>query len=68
MHREYASAIPHPEVIAPEGYTLDCAAGASGERGHSVGHILDYANKDYANKVKLYPKLQEYFKEWKPRL
>ena len=64
MHREYASGIPHPGVIAPEGYTLDVALLA---RPGTVDIQLDIF-LDYANIVKLYPKLQEYFKEWKPRL
>lgn len=54
MHREYASGIPHPEVIAPEGYTLDAALLA---RPGNVDIQLDIF-LDYANNVKLYPKLQ----------
>jgi len=64
MHREYASGIPNPEVIAPEGYTLDAALLA---RPGNVDIQLDLF-LDYANNVKLYPKFQEYFRKWKPPL
>jgi pimeloyl-ACP methyl ester carboxylesterase len=62
MRREYSSGIPHPEAIAPEGYTLDAALLA---RPGNVEIQLDLF-LDYANNVKLYPKFQEYFRKWKP--
>ncbi len=64
MRREYAMGIPNPEVIAPEGYTLDAALMA---RPGNVDIQLDLF-LDYANNVKLYPAFQEYFRKWKPPL
>jgi len=64
MRREYAMGIPNPEVIAPEGYTLDAALMA---RPGNVDIQLDLF-LDYANNVKLYPSFHEYFRKWKPRL
>jgi pimeloyl-ACP methyl ester carboxylesterase len=64
MRREYANGIPNPDLIAPEGYTLDAALLA---RPGNVDIQLDLF-LDYANNVKLYPAFQEYFKKWKPPL
>jgi len=64
MRREYFSGIPDPQVIAPEGYTLDAALLA---RPGNADIQLDLF-LDYANNVKLYPKFQEYFRKWKPAL
>jgi pimeloyl-ACP methyl ester carboxylesterase len=64
MRREYGSGIPNPEVIAPEGYTLDAALLA---RPGNVDIQLDLF-LDYATNVKLYPAFQEYFRKWKPPL
>lgn len=64
MRREYSSGIPNPDLIAPEGYTLDAALLA---RPGNVDIQLDLF-LDYANNVKLYPKFQEYFRKWKPSL
>jgi pimeloyl-ACP methyl ester carboxylesterase len=64
MRREYASGIPNPEVIAPEGYTLDAALLA---RPGNADIQLDLF-LDYANNVKLYPAFQEYFRKWTPPL
>jgi pimeloyl-ACP methyl ester carboxylesterase len=64
MRREYSSGIPHPEFIAPEGYTLDAALLA---RPGNVDIQLDLF-LDYSNNVKLYPKFQEYFRQYKPPL
>jgi pimeloyl-ACP methyl ester carboxylesterase len=64
MRREYASGIPNPEVIAPEGYTLDAALLA---RPGNVDIQLDLF-LDYASNVKLYPAFHEYFRKWKPPL
>jgi pimeloyl-ACP methyl ester carboxylesterase len=64
MRREYASGISHPEVIAPEGYTLDAALlGRPGNVDIQLDLFLDYANN-----IKLYPAFQEYFRKWKPPL
>jgi pimeloyl-ACP methyl ester carboxylesterase len=64
MRREYSSGIPNPDVIAPEGYTLDAALMA---RPGNTDIQLDLF-LDYANNVKLYPTFHEYFTKWKPPL
>jgi len=64
MRREYALGIPNPNVIAPEGYTLDAALLA---RPGNTDIQLDLF-LDYANNVKLYPAFHEYFRKWKPPL
>ena len=64
MRREYANGIPNPQLIAPEGYTLD---GALLARPGNLDIQLDLF-LDYANNVKLYPAFQEYFRKWKPPL
>ena len=64
MRREYASGMPNPEVIAPEGYTLDAALIA---RPGNIEIQLDLF-LDYANNVKLYPTFHKYFRAWKPAL
>ena len=64
MRREYAAGIANPEVIAPEGYTLDAALLA--RPGH-VDIQLDLF-LDYANNVQRYPAFQAYFRQWQPPL
>jgi pimeloyl-ACP methyl ester carboxylesterase len=64
LRHEYSVGIPNPEVIAPEGYTLDAALMA---RPGNVDIQLDLF-LDYANNVKLYPAFQEYFRKSKPPL
>jgi pimeloyl-ACP methyl ester carboxylesterase len=64
MRREYSSGIPNPDLIAPEGYTLDAALMA---RPGNTDIQLDLF-LDYANNVKLYPAFQEYFRKTKPPL
>jgi pimeloyl-ACP methyl ester carboxylesterase len=64
IRREYSVGIPNPELIAPEGYTLDAALMA---RPGNVDIQLDLF-LDYANNVKLYPAFQEYFRKAKPPL
>ncbi len=64
MRREYSSGILNPELIAPEGYTLDAALMA---RPGNTDIQLDLF-LDYANNVKLYPAFQEYFRKAKPPL
>lgn len=64
MRHEYSSGIPDPELIAPEGYTLDAALMA---RPGNTDIQLDLF-LDYANNVKLYPAFQEYFQKSKPPL
>jgi pimeloyl-ACP methyl ester carboxylesterase len=61
---QYTAGVPHPEMIAPEGYTLDAAMI---ERPGNMDIQLDLF-LDYANNVKLYPKFQEYFRKSKPPL
>src|SRR3984957_14396799 len=64
MRHEYSVGIPNPDLIQPEGYTLDAALLA---RPGNVDIQLDLF-LDYANNVKLYPKFQEYFRTEKPPL
>jgi pimeloyl-ACP methyl ester carboxylesterase len=64
IRREYAVGIANPELIAPEGYTLDAALMA---RPGNVDIQLDLF-LDYSDNVKLYPAFHEYFKKWKPPL
>jgi pimeloyl-ACP methyl ester carboxylesterase len=64
IRREYAVGIANPELIAPEGYTLDAALMA---RPGNVDIQLDLF-LDYANNVKLYPAFHEYFRKWQPPL
>jgi pimeloyl-ACP methyl ester carboxylesterase len=54
---------PHPELVKPEGYTLDAALMA---RPGNAEIQLDLF-LDYANNVKLYPAFQRYFREQKPK-
>jgi pimeloyl-ACP methyl ester carboxylesterase len=56
--------VPDPNVIAPEGYTLDAAMI---ERPGNMDIQLDLF-LDYANNVKLYPAFHEYFRKSKPPL
>ena len=61
---QYVEGVPHPETIAPEGYTLDYAlVSRPGNTGIQLDLFLDYANN-----VKLYPAFQEYFRTVKPPL
>ena len=64
LRSQYTEGVPHPERIAPEGYTLDAAMIA---RPGNMDIQLDLF-LDYANNVKLYPKFQEYFRMSKPPL
>jgi pimeloyl-ACP methyl ester carboxylesterase len=64
LRSQYTYGVPHPEWIAPEGYTLDAAMIA---RPGNMEIQLDLF-LDYANNVKLYPAFQEYFRTWKPPL
>jgi pimeloyl-ACP methyl ester carboxylesterase len=61
---QYLDGAPHPNAIAPEGYTLDHALVTR------PGHIdiqLDLF-LDYASNVKLYPAFQQYFRTFNPPL
>ncbi|MGA8938283.1 MAG: alpha/beta hydrolase [Acidobacteriaceae bacterium] len=62
LRHEYSVGITHPDLIKPEGYTLDAALLA---RPGNVDIQLDLF-LDYADNVKLYPKFQEYFRVTKP--
>jgi pimeloyl-ACP methyl ester carboxylesterase len=64
IRSQYTDGVPHPERIAPEGYTLDAAMIA---RPGNMDIQLDLF-LDYANNVKLYPAFQEYFRRSKPPL
>jgi pimeloyl-ACP methyl ester carboxylesterase len=61
---QYTVGAPNPDMIAPEGYTLDVAMIA---RPGNMDIQLDLF-LDYANNVKLYPAFQEYFRKYKPPL
>ena len=59
---QYLEGVPHPEQIAPEGYTLDYAmVSRPGNTDIQLDLFLDYANN-----VKLYPAFQDYFSKSKP--
>jgi pimeloyl-ACP methyl ester carboxylesterase len=64
IRREYSVGMSNPDIIAPEGYTLDAALIA---RPGNVDIQLDLF-LDYANNVKLYPSFQDYFRWAKPPL
>jgi pimeloyl-ACP methyl ester carboxylesterase len=64
IRREYSLGIPDPDMIAPEGWTLDAALIA---RPGNADIQLDLF-LDYANNVKLYPRFQEYFRTAQPPL
>jgi hypothetical protein len=51
IRSQYTYGVPHPEVVAPEGYTLDVAMTA---RPGNMDIQLDLF-LDYASNVKLYP-------------
>lgn len=61
---QYLIGVSNPESVAPESYTLDQALL---ERPGNKEIQLDLY-LDYANNVKLYPKFQSYFREFKPPL
>jgi len=62
--RSNTEGVPDPNVIAPEGNTLDTALI---ERSGNMDIQLDLF-LDYTNNVKLYPAFQEYFRKSKPPL
>jgi pimeloyl-ACP methyl ester carboxylesterase len=64
LRRQYTAGVPNPDVIAPEGYTLDAAMIA---RPGNMDIQLDLF-LDYANNVKLYPAFHEYFRKSQPPL
>ncbi len=62
LKSQYVTGVPHPELVKPEGYTLDAAMIA---RPGNMDIQLDLF-LDYANNVKLYPEFQKYFRTAKP--
>jgi pimeloyl-ACP methyl ester carboxylesterase len=62
LRHEYSVGITNPDVIQPDGYTLDAALLA---RPGNVDIQLDLF-LDYADNVRLYPKFQEYFRAARP--
>jgi pimeloyl-ACP methyl ester carboxylesterase len=64
LRREYSSGISNPDLIAPEGYTLDAALMA---RPGNTDIQLDLF-LDYANNLRLYPAFQEYLRRSQPPL
>jgi pimeloyl-ACP methyl ester carboxylesterase len=61
--REQYVTTPHPELVKPEGYTLDSALIS---RPGNVDIQLDLF-LNYRNNVKLYPEFQRYFRDCKPK-
>jgi pimeloyl-ACP methyl ester carboxylesterase len=64
LRSQYTDGVPHPERIAPEGYTLDAAMIA---RPGNMDIQLDLF-LDYASNLKLYPAFHAYFRAWQPPL
>lgn len=62
VKQQYIST-PHPELVKPEGYTLDAALISR----PGVADILLDLFLDYRTNVELYPEFQRYFRENKPR-
>ena len=61
---QYTEGVANPESIPPETYTLDTALlERPGNKEIQLDLFLDYASN-----VRLYPKFQEYFRQWKPPL
>ena len=61
---QYTHGVANPETVPPESYTLDTALlERPGNKEIQLDLFLDYASN-----VKLYPKVQEYFRESKPPL
>lgn len=61
---QYTFGVPHPERVAPEGYTLDAWMIA---RPGNMEIQLDLF-LDYANNIKLYPAFHDYFRKSQPPL
>jgi pimeloyl-ACP methyl ester carboxylesterase len=64
LRSQYIDGVPHPDTMAPEGYTLDAAMI---ERPGNTDIQLDLF-LDYVSNVRLYPAFQEYFRAWHPPL
>ena len=64
IREQYTAGVPHPELIKPEGYTLDIALL---QRQGNMEIQLDLF-LDYENNVKLYPAFQAYFRQWQPKV
>jgi pimeloyl-ACP methyl ester carboxylesterase len=64
IRSQYTDGVPHPETVAPEGYTLDAALLA---RPGNAEIQLDLF-LDYANNIKLYPTFQQYLRTSRPPL
>jgi hypothetical protein len=62
IKEQYVTA-PHPELVKPEGYTLDAALIS---RPGNVEIQLDLF-LDYRNNIALYPEFQRYFRQSQPR-
>jgi pimeloyl-ACP methyl ester carboxylesterase len=59
---QYLTGVPNPEQVAPESYTLDQALlDRPGNQEIQLDLYLDYRNN-----VALYPKFQEYFRNYHP--
>jgi pimeloyl-ACP methyl ester carboxylesterase len=64
IRREYSQGMPNPDLISPEGYTLDASLIAQPGRTEIQLDLF----LDYASNVRLYPAFQQYFRRSKPPL
>jgi pyruvate/2-oxoglutarate dehydrogenase complex dihydrolipoamide dehydrogenase (E3) component/pimeloyl-ACP methyl ester carboxylesterase len=64
IRREYSKGMSNPDLIAPEGYTLDASLIAQPGRSEIQLDLF----LDYANNVRLYPAFHQYFRRSKPPL
>jgi len=64
IRREYSQGMPNPDLISPEGYTLDASLIAQPGRTEIQLDLF----LDYANNVRLYPAFHQYFRRSKPPL
>jgi pyruvate/2-oxoglutarate dehydrogenase complex dihydrolipoamide dehydrogenase (E3) component/pimeloyl-ACP methyl ester carboxylesterase len=64
IRREYSQGMSNPDLISPEGYTLDASLIAQPGRTEIQLDLF----LDYANNVRLYPAFHQYFRRSKPPL
>ena len=64
IRREYSQGMSNPDLIAPEGYTLDASLIAQPGRTEIQLDLF----LDYANNVRMYPAFHQYFRRSKPPL
>jgi pimeloyl-ACP methyl ester carboxylesterase len=64
IRREYSQGMSNPDLISPEGYTLDASLIAQPGRSEIQLDLF----LDYASNVRLYPAFHQYFRRSKPPL